>query len=189
MANINRVRVALGGFPGAPGVSTFYATEVVALRAALNALYVGWCGSFPNVVTWTIETVGDIIDPLDGNLVGTWNDSTPFYGTGLGGTGAYAAPAGIVANWNTGSVLDGHRLTGRTFMVPIMPGTFQNDGTIDSTSLASLRALCTTFVGATAGNFVVWHRPRVTPARAGGYSVVTGSTVNDRVAVLRSRRD
>ncbi len=188
MPNIQRVRVALTGFPGGPGVSTFYAIDGAALLAPLRAYYFGRRNDFPNDVRFTFETVGDIIDPITGALMGTWTGTDPADVAGLG-QGNYSAPSGLSVNWLTGDVLDGHRLRGRTFMVPLVSAAYDLGGSIEATVLSSWRAESAAFVAASAANFVVWHRPRLLPARAGGYSVVTGATVNDRAAVLRSRRD
>lgn len=185
---INRVRVALTGFPGGPGVSTFYTTNVATMRTALGYFYSSFEPAFPNDVTWTVETSGDIIDPISGVLTGTWTDSGAHSGTGTG-TGGYAAPVGIAVNWMTGDVLDGHRLRGRTFMVPLNAPVYQADGSIVDGTLSDLRTNATALVTNGGGAFVVWHRPRVDPARAGGFSAVTSAVVNDKAAVLRSRRD
>lgn len=189
---INRVRVALTGFPGGPGVSTFYCNNVVTFRAAIHTFYEGLSSLRPADVTATVETTGDILDPVSGNLTGTWVDA-PLTALPGFGTGAYAAPAGVVINWLTGSVIDGHRLRGRTFYVPLAANAYDLTGSIAAAELTTIRGASTDLVNSTTGNFLVWHRPRpITDpkgARAGGFAAVTGSVVNDRVAVLRSRRD
>lgn len=188
MVNIQRLRVALTGFIGGPGVSTFYGLDAGALMTPVHDFYGRLLAKFPYTVTFTVEPQGDIIDPLTGDLTGSWSHA-PVTSIGGSATGAYSAATGAAVSWLTGSVFDKHRLKGRTFLVPLIGNAFGADGSIDDTSLATIRASAVTLVADGVDNFVVWHRPLPGGARAGGYSVVNGSFVNDKAAVLRSRRD
>lgn len=198
MPNINRVRVAFSGFNGGPGVSTFYCLDPAAFLPQLRNWLTNFTVLLPATVTLNIESSGDIIDSVSGNLTGTWTAAAPVPVLGTV-TGAYAAPVGMVVNWLTGTVLDGHRLRGRTFMVPLSSGTFENNGSLETGILGGIRAASESLVVAVANNFVIWHRPRpagtvnrrgeILPARAGGHAIVTSSRVLDKAAVLRSRRD
>lgn len=188
MVNIQRVRVALTGFPGGPGVATFYALDGQALQTPVHDLFGRLLAKFPSTVTFTVEVGGDIIDPLNGDLMGAWVGAPTSVITGTG-TGVYSAPAGVAVNWLTTSVLHGRRLRGRTFMVPLIGNAFATDGSIDATTLASILGSAQQFVVDAATNLVVWHRPNTALGRTGGYGAVTAATVNDKAAVLRSRRD
>ena len=193
MANLHRIRVSWTGFPGAPGVSTFYSTDAPYTMGALYAMYSDYSLALPIDVTISFPTSGDIIDPLTGDLVGGWTGPSESDVVGSG-TGPYAAPVGFMLAWETGSILDGHRLRGRTYMVPAIGSLFDGDGSISVTGLADLRVHIAAFLVADAGRLVVWHRPvkdRITHVitRAGGYTVVNGGTVPDEAVVLRSRRD
>lgn len=198
MANVNRVRAAFSGFNGGPGVSTFYCLDPSAFLPLLHDFLSNFTGSLPGTVVITIEGSGDIIDSTSGLLTGTWTAAAPAPILGVA-AGAYAAPAGVVVNWLTGTVLDGHRLRGRTFIVPLSGSAFDGDGSILTALLGGIRAAADSFIVAAANNFVIWHRPRpagtvnrkgvVLPARAGGHAIATSSRVLDKVAVLRSRRD
>jgi hypothetical protein len=186
VVNIQRVRVALTGFPGAPGVSTFYALDGAAMLAPLRALYQNRRTNFPSDVRFTFETIGDIIDPLTGDLMGTWTGTNPGDVVGTD-SGIYSAPSGLAVTWLTGDVLDGRRLRGRTFMVPLASDVYALDGGIGAGVLAAFVTDAAALVAAAAANFVVWHRPN--PSHAGGYSVVIGSRVSNKAAILTSRRD
>jgi len=198
MPNIDRVRVSWTGFPGAPGVSTFYALDGPAMLPHLKTYFDAMRGQIPADVTMTIENFGDIIEPISGDLVSSWVGEVQAPSVGEQ-NGQYAAPVGACVNWLTGDVLDGHRLRGRTYFVPLASAAFDLTGSINSTVLTAYRAFSETFRTDETGNFVIWHRPRVAKAadgsrpaveaRAGGYSVVTGSQVPDESVVLRSRRD
>lgn len=198
MAPINRVRVVLTGFVGQPGVSTFFCLDPATFTIALRAYYASLAQVFPSVLTADIEDAGDILDDVTGTLTGAWVGAVTAAVQGTA-VGTYAAPAGAVVNWLTSTVVDGSRLRGKTFLVPLAGGIYQDDGSLSQSYLGIIRDASTTFSDAVAANFVIWHRNRVarpaTPTkpaqtqRDGSSAVVTGVQVNDRVAVLRSRRD
>lgn len=197
----NRVRVALNGFGGAPGVATFYGTDLAALRSALTNLWGGLCAlpMFPSTFTATIETQGDVINSATGIIEGQWNAPAIAPATSGTGPGApYSGVAGATIRWNTGTIADGSRVVGRTFLVPMVGTAFDSLGNLNDSLRLQIEAIAATFVSAAAPGFVIWHRPRAfraatvklreLPAHAGSLAVVTGSSVKDMTAVLRSRR-
>ncbi len=198
MALINRVKVTLSGFQGGPGMSTFYCLNPVTFLPLLRAFYETVKFDIPGVVTVNFPSSGDIIESVTGALSGSWAATPPPPVVGLN-TGAYSAPVGLVVNWNTNSIVNGHRVIGRTFMVPWGGNAFASDGTPNSVSQNGLLAAAQTLVTGAAANFVVWSRPRAAApsppvrapivARAGGHVPVNGAAVPDLAAVLTSRRD
>ena len=186
MVNIARSRVGWKNLIGTPGVSTFFSLDPVAFYPLCRDFFDDLKTYFPSDLDWNFESDGDYIDPLNGDLTGAWT-ATPLGDIAATLTGGYGAPAGAIVHWNTGTILDGHKLRGRTYLVPIHGSQFGGDGQIASTTLANLQAAATAFVTAAAANFVVWHRP--TDAHVGGYAQVTSAKVSSKVAVLRSRRD
>lgn len=203
MVNIDRVRVSWTGFPGAPGVSTFYFTAAPPHLTALQNVYGNCANLFPADVTIRVEGSGDTIDPLTGLIVGQWTGTAPAVVTGTY-TGGYSAASGGLIRWNTGTVLSGRRLRGRTFLVPLAGIAYQNDGTISDSQLGIIQGAANGLVAAATGVFVVHNRPRAaSPAwtdvhgrlhpavtsRAGGFSAVTSALAIDKSVVLRSRRD
>lgn len=193
MVNISRVRASITGFPGGPGVSTFYCLNPVTFIPLLTTYYTNLSSNRPAGCAVQVENVGDVLDPLSGALTGSWSGPAQAALPGFG-TGAYPAPAGLCVTWNTGTVLDRKRLRGRTFMVPLAGDQYQNDGSLSALSQSNHQINASTLVADAAANFVVWHRPRPVSlrypvARAGGYAAVVSANVRDKVAVLRSRRD
>lgn len=198
MTTINRIRAAWTGFPGGPGVSTFYSLGGTESVPAIHDLFDGLVGSLPIDVSVQVESVGDQIEDTTGALVGSWSlDAVlPVHGTF---EDAYAAPVGVCFSWDTSTIVDHHRLRGRTFIVPAAPSVFDPDGTVNSAALAVLIGLGEALVTDMSGDLVVWHRPRLAKAatayhpavtaRAGGHGVVTACSVPDKAVVLRSRRD
>lgn len=199
MAPIHRVRTTWTGMTGGPGVSTMYCTDISPFRTALAAFWLNVYDYIPATTLLTVEATGDIIDGTSGELTGAWTDGTPHLLPGAAPNAGYSAASGAVVNWLTNTILDGKRLRGKTFMVPLAANAYGLDGTLLDAVVTDLRQGAATFVTAVANNFVVWRPNRVASdgdathppvtERAGGFGPVVLSTIPDKAAVLRSRRD
>lgn len=193
MTSINRVRVVWSGFLGSPGVSTFYCTDVTSFRPAL-ATWLGHMGAYmPNMVDMQIAADGDVILDTDGSIVAGWADSAIGSIPGVGSPD-YSAPVGFQARWLTDTVVDGHRLRGRTYLVPMTGSIIDAYGGLNPTVTTALQGFSDDFVGDVADNMLIWHRPRDVSvrhpvARAGSSAPVTGCVVPSKLVVLTSRRD
>lgn len=191
---ISRVTAQWSGFPGAPGYSNFHfqsstgTPDVAAPRAAVRAFFAALPTRLPNGVTIRVSETVEILDDVTGGLVDYATDDTtlnPVVGTGAG---SYAGPSGAVVNWLTNTVVNGRRLRGRTFVVPLASGAYDADGTLGSPTLANVNDAAAVLSGAGFSlGFGILSRP------AGGGAIrfgeVTGHRVPDMAAVLRSRRD
>lgn len=197
MTAIQRQRVIITSGFGGSGVATYFFLNAASAQTALTDLWQNLVAHMPADVTALVEPNGDTIEDSTGQLVASWTGAVNLLKTGAGGT--YAAPAGCVIDWLTPIISDGHRVRGRTFVVPLGMGSYQSNGTLDDTVRTDLLTRASDFVTSTAGNFVIWHRPRAAraaigtlkalPAHIGSHAVVTASAVPDKVAILRSRRD
>ena len=204
MTAMQRQRVVWTGFKGAPGLTTFYFNDAAASQGAVHNFWSAMAVLLPSVVTISIEPGGDVIEDTTGALTGVWAGSlqAPIVGGAVGGV--YSAPAGLLVRWETLVIRSGSRLRGRTFVVPVVTGAYQSDGTLEPASLAAAQLAASDFVGAVTPNMLVWQRPRVARAasvngygkpskalagRAGSSGVVVQSSVPDEAVVLRSRRD
>jgi hypothetical protein len=186
---VARVRVAWQNWPGAPGVSTFYADETIT-QAAIDSLraFFNGCGALlPTGLTIQVPSSGDIIDQGTGSLTGAWSvATTPTVVTGSGGTGVYAGNAGAVIHWLTPDLFGGRRLRGRSFLVPLIGTAYENNGSLSSATISAISGAATTFLAAVPGMWNVWHRPR--PGFAGGNGTIESFRVPDLAVSLRSRR-
>lgn len=192
--SLQRVRVVWTGFKGAPGYSNFYfAPGTPPPLNALRTFFEAVKANIPLGVVITYPGTGDIISEVNGAITDSWTASAPAVTT-CTGSGTYTGPAGIVVEWLTSTVIDGRRPIGKTFLVPCSTTVIQNDGTISDAILTSVKAAADVFVGATASQFFVWHRPVKDPnpphtvTRLGGVAAVTSTRVPDLQAVLRTRR-
>jgi hypothetical protein len=188
MTDMARVRVAWQGWPGAPGVSTFYLAnpptqaQIDAIRAYFNS----FVALLPSGLTVTVPQTGDVIDDISGLITGSWSVATP--PTVVTGTGAgnYAGNAGAITHWLTGLVVNRRRVRGRTFLVPIVSTAFDTAGSLAAGTITTMSTAATTLLAALGTNFRVWHRPA--NGLGGGSGTVTSFRIPDLAISLRSRR-
>jgi|SRR5665647_325388 len=203
MTTIDRIRVPWLTAPGGPGVSTFFALDASTALAPLHDFFDAVKAFIVDPITWSFLGEGDTIVAETGALSGGWTATGE---TGVVATGSNANMAnavGAVVNWNTGEVLFGHRVKGRTFLVPLCSAALAG-GTLNDTVIPDIVAAGQAMIDAVPGNFLVWSRPfvgtpswtdvhgRVHPARtshAGASAAIVSASVPDMGAVLRSRRD
>lgn len=182
MTIIERIPVLWAGAVGLPGVSVFYGELGASANADIKTFFTAVVAMFPSGLTWTIPNTGDTIEDSTGALSSSWVNVA-------GGTvaatnaSAYAAGCGAYVNWNTGSVVNGRRLKGRTFMAPLVTAMY-DAGTITNANLVVLQAAATALVA--AGSTVVWHRPG--PLGAGSSANPSAAVCPDQVTSLRTRR-
>ena len=154
--------------------------------AAVKSAYANIASSLPTGVTLTIPNTGDIIDDTTGTLTGVWTGSG---GGTVTGTSPAQAAAGVGAcvGWQTGGIVNGRRLRGRTFLVPFSNVVYDSDGTLSSGCLTVVNSFAAGMLA--AGPLAVWHRPTSVGGSDGTSYGVTSYRVRDKVAYLSSRRD
>ena len=203
MANMSRIRVPWTGGVGGAGLSTFYTLDPATGLVAVQAFFTAIRAYVPIGISWSFYGEGDVINSDDGKITGTWS-ATGQAAVNAFGNAAYPAPAGAIIHWNTAAVIDGHKVRGSTFLVPLISSAFDTNGTISGTALGIIQGAAGALVSAVPGNFKVFSRPviatpswtdvkgRVHPAVAAriGQSVnMISATAPDKSVVLRSRRD
>lgn len=186
MANIYRYRVSWTGLAGLPGVSTFYFGSPVDPAPDLHTMFAAIATHFPTGLSWSFPVQGDTLNDGTGQLVGNWTSAGAATIAPSGGTN-YTAAAGALIRWTTNTFIAGRHVIGKTFLVPLVSGQYDN-GTILDTAVTAFQSAVNTWHATSAGTAqVVWNRPRT--GVPGGQSAVTGAVCPDKVAVLRSRRD
>lgn len=175
------------GLPGFPGVSVHYSstTDVVAAVAALTTFFNASKGNHPTGLTWQLPSSGDTINEDNGQLTGAWTGATGSTIAANGGPGVYAAGAGFRVKWLTGGIGAHRRITGSTFMVPLLGSLYDTNGTIAAGTVSTTQTAANALVA--AGVLKVWHRPP--PGGSGGVLwPIIAAQVPDKVATVRSRR-
>jgi hypothetical protein len=135
--------------------------------------------------SWTIRTDGRDLEDASGALLAAWSDSTPFTGSGgATGTSSGADAAQALVRWQTGVVVGGRFLQGRTFL-PAVGSASIVSGNLTSASQTTIGNAAATLIGTGTG-FGVWHRPVL--GAGGDFVEASGGSAWSELAVLRRRR-
>lgn len=172
---------------GTDGRTVMYFDDSVAVatqRAALGTFWAAIDNLCAGTTLWTVATAGREINDVDGSLTGAWSESTPFTGAG-GGAGDQSGDAlQALVRWQTGVIVDGRFLQGRTF-IPGLASTVIVDGNLSSAAQTIGNNAAAT-LAASAATLVIWHRPA--GATPGDTAPVTSGAMWNELAVLRRRR-
>lgn len=190
---IQRVRVVMSNWAGAPGYINFYETSAVVDHTPYRTFFNSLITLFPAGLTFTFPGSGDIINEGTGNIVGAWTVAAPAPVVGTNAS-VYAGGAGAVVDWLTSGVVAGRRPMGRTFLVPIGSNMLDTNGSLAGTTITTILNAATAMIASLGPTFLVWSRPFPggpggdPPSRLGTVNPVTSARVPDLAATLRSRR-
>lgn len=188
MAHLQKLVVQWTGWAGAPGLSTFYATDTSSTSlAALRAFFQAERNQFPTAITFKFPNTGFIIDETTGIQTGTWTQTFAADVTGTD-VNPYSGTSGGVVNWRTSTVRRSRLMQGRTFLVPLANANYESDGTLLAAFVSGIITNATTMITTTANDFKVWGRPSSPGASDGVGAPITSVRCHDRAQVLRSRR-
>jgi hypothetical protein len=176
-------------------VSTFYLNAAASYpdpAIALHTFFSSIASQLPTGVQITFPNVTDTLDAETGKLLSSGTSAGAGSVAG-GGGGTFAAPTGVLVKWFTADIVNGHRVHGRTFLVPIMSGG-ANNGVPGGTQITAVTNAASALLAAWGAAAIVWARPfkdklGVKPPRVGSMHVITGLNVPPEFVVLRSRRD
>lgn len=182
---VDRLQVSLSGPAMGSGVATHYAVPGSELQPAFSTFWESCAFLMAEAVDIHVPTTGDQIDEATGLLTGAWTFGIGGNYSG-GGSGAYAGGVGAVIQWITQGLVEGHRVRGRTFVVPLALNSYDALGTLNASVVSALESAANVLLNTAAGNHVVWSRPR--PGVAGSIHPVVDFRVSDRVSWLRSRK-
>jgi hypothetical protein len=202
MATLNRVRVAWTGLTGLPGVSTFYFGSSTTDMTGLKAFFTSMVAYVPSGITWTIPSLGDSINDTDGKINGSWIGTNGGQVLAGASNSNWSGVSGLAIGWQSGLIVNGRRVQGRTFFVPTGNIVYQSDGTIVDATRTTIIGNANALIAAYAGEMKVFSRPfpgraadpgppikPAIPARVGVGAQVIAAKVPDKAVVLRSRRD
>jgi|SRR5664279_812320 len=190
---IQRVRVVMNNWPGAPGYINFYENSDVVSHEPYRVFFDAIKALVPIGLTFQVPGIGDILSEETGNIIGSYSFTTPALVTGTGNA-TYPNGVGACVDWLTAGVVAGRRVMGRTFLVPLTNVAYDTNGTLTPTALTTLQNAALALSTALGADFVIWSRPfeggpgGVPAARAGSVHAVVSAKVPDLAAQLRSRR-
>jgi hypothetical protein len=193
--NLYRVRTALSGWTGGPGLATYYFETVDPTgpgtvedaQTALDGVHGAFSGllnMFPAFMRINVSPTVDVIQDVTGALVESHVGTTPAEISGDAGGLSLPQATMLCINFLTLDIISGHRVRGRSFIGPLKANE-DADGTPTSTQLTQMDEFGDDLFENELTQ-AIWHRP---VSGAGGRSCpVTGHITSDRFAVLRSRR-
>jgi hypothetical protein len=195
-----KVKVRWSGFIGSPGWSNFYfngpddsfttAADADIAADRVEAFFTAIKLKFPSGVSFAVQPDVEVVSESTGDLLNVHNAGARAPITSTATSAAYSGVSGACITWRTAGVRNGRRVRGRTFLVPLVNGIYQSDGTIDNTHVNDFVTQATTLAlpGTSNLSMGVWARPTAPGASDGDWHAITSVTVPDMAAVLRSRR-
>lgn len=198
---IARIKLRWSGWTGGPGYSVLHfadeflteldATAAQDLVVRTNTFANAIKALVPSQVSLQCTTDCEIIDEKNGSLIDvrTVNPGTPIVGTATS-TNPFAAALGMNITWRTALVRNSRRVRGRTFLVPLTSGTFDNTGTPSPGSVTLIQGAADALrANVNATQLIVWARPTGPQATDGAVAFVNSASVPDKGSILTSRRE
>lgn len=192
-----RIRVSGQGWGGGPSLNTHYFTSTTEDQAAVDGLlgrvHAAWTsvkGIYPTVVSHNVIADVDVVTPATGVITNTITGSNALATITGGAIAGFSPPVvAVVLSLTSATFIGGRRVRGRAFLSPLNDLMEQSDGTPSATAITDVGAFGGDLRDNTDGfgDLCIWHRP--TAGSGGAVAIVTGSSVKDIFAVLRSRRD
>lgn len=201
MSIICRTRVELTGWSGAPGVNTWYwvtpvspgvpsTTHVDDIHDEISAYYDGVTSILKPGVTWRIDPVVQYLNDTDGEVQGIvtqTGDVHTFESTATSGNESPAVQ--VLLRFNTSDYIGGRNVKGRLFIGPLSDSAVSEDGTLRTDVAETLDDLLVAPTSGLGARLIVWHRPSSSSSTNGQYCDVTSALHQEKLAILRSRRD
>lgn len=173
---------------GGGKVSVLYfleATTVAEQRAALGTWLGGLAGGLHSTTQYSVRTEGRELDTSTGALTGAWVEPTVYAGAGTASGGQPIADATqVLVRWQTGNIVGGRFLQGRTYIPGLMTSNVAG-GNLAPTVRSAYAGHSGNLVSA-AVQLAVWHRP--TGGAGGEAWAVEAASVWTELAVQRRRR-
>lgn len=190
MASVMRHTAVWSGTIGLPGYSNFYhsvsdpvSTSAQEASDSIRTYFAALSGYIPGEVSVLVDPAYQIYDDATGNLVAEGTVAVPAANVVGSNGGTFSSQVGVLVEWLTGVYIAGHRVRGRTYLVPLA-GFAELDGTLNDAIRTTIQNASVWIVDASE-NFVVWHRP--VNGAGGSVSAITAGRVQDHAAILRSR--
>lgn len=200
MVDVYRVTATWNGFQGAPGYSKLSfmgltdAAKLNGAGSATRAFFASFVLYLKSSWSIQVQPIVQVHEMATGELLREETMTTaPTSIAGSASAGqVYTGGAGAYVTWNTGAVYNGHKVRGRTYLVPLA-GTADTDGSLLAAFITTANTAVSTFITAQAGQLAIWSKTFSEPPEphqiGGGLSTVIAGNVPDKSGILRSRRD
>jgi hypothetical protein len=203
--HVYRVRSASSGWPGAPGLNTFYfnppagdedgsLSEAQLLADRVRAFWIATAGLFPLAWTVLVDPTVDLINTDNGDLLASFAVTPPAVVAGTTALTFGPQVTMLCARYLTADIIDSRHVAGKGFFGPLCD-VMDADGTPQASQLTILGSALDDLLsdGDTHGIMAVWSRRRGTSLRhptglGGSAHIISAVTVKDSFAILRTRR-
>lgn len=195
---IAQLQVTWKGLPGGDGFSFFYVRSTAASISPLPTFFDALKAFFPSRLSWVINPFWKLIDETNGKMTGAGGGGPQPTITATG-PDAFPPNAGAQVRWETPDFVNGRRVKGRTYLVPMCGSFFGSNGLFTANTAGQINAAADVMRSAYTGNLVVWSRPLFEKdangnptdvlKRAGSVHTVTTTVCPTKVVTLNGRRD
>jgi hypothetical protein len=200
MPTLARVRIALTGWDGAPGVitehyspgtlGTFNLVSIQDLVDEVHDRYLAQADVFLNTMYLTVDPAVELFDVATGEMTDVIVAEDAPGTVGGAGSGTSLSRATMMGiRLGTSDFRYGRRIQGRLFWGPIAGAVMHTDGHIGASQAASAAASFAASISGLGPRLCVYSRPQPLKSREGNWADVTSVTVSPVPFVLRSRRD
>lgn len=182
-----------GTLSGMPGYSKFRfigelsPAQVNSAAANINTFFNAVKGSIPAAVTITVGASATFHTDA-GVLTAEVPVTSPPAPLSMTGTSGTSSTSGILVRWITGAINGGHKVEGRTYLVPVSVNALATGGDIAVSNRAIVQAAATAFATSTPSP-AINSRSGGKPGRGDQTVAVSSALVSAKQVVLRSRRD
>lgn len=205
---VHIIRTQWAGTSGGPGLtqlaidltdSSFGPLSPGQAQSAVDAMRAYWDGIkayLPDEIVLSVSPVVDYYLVHNAELAGSV--SAPTTPVSVVGTSAavFSMATGAKINLNTGVVRNGRRVRGSIYIVPSASSVMSTNGMATGVAKTALNTAGTSFrtaLGAAGLKLGVWSRPipegKPKGPRDGAWADVAAMECNEKLAVLRGRRD
>lgn len=197
MTSIYRIRTTISYGAGGPGLGTHYflpgtvggsTSDASDAAARVRAFYLALAPIMYTSSSALVQPNVDLIQDDTGVLSGGYSATPPAIVPGSGGATSLPVTVAAVIRYTTGTIFNGRRLEGRTYVSPLSATASTGTGApTTAVGTAAVNAIAALTGGVGTVLPLVWHRP--TPTRTGGSGGIIGGNAWSLFGSLRSRRD
>ena len=180
------------GYTGAPGwhrmkfIGSLTGAECTTVSAAMKAFYNSLLTITPAAAKMTWQQPAQVFSDT-GVLLNEVTIPTLPSQLQFTGAGGYAGGTGAVVFWNTGALNGGHKVRGRTYLVPLTSNSYDSSGLITTAAQSTINAAAAALVATTPG-LCVNSRNLGKPGRGDQTVVVQSASLSSTVAFLSTRK-
>lgn len=205
---VHLLRTQWNGTSGGPGLtqlaidstdSSFGPLSAGQAQSAVDAMRAYWfaiAGQLPDDIVLTVNPVVDYYLVHNGELAGSVSAATAPASVAGTSTAVFSMATGPKINLNTGIVRNGRRVRGSIYIVPGAGATMSSGGMTAGTTKTALNTAGVNFrtaLNAAGLKLGVWSRPipegKPKGPRDGAWADVQAMETNEKLAILRGRRD